>query len=234
MTRPYNRDGEQAARNRLVPVEIGGENYEFKYEPRCRVCNGGTELVALVNKLLINGESYSGAYRFALQFDDRKKPITFNSVYKHGKAHMPSTSAVVRKTIERRSQRLGQDFVEGTDNLVSEVVYAEVMMRKAFELMNRPDAEISARDGLEAAKTLRTFTAEEDAGGSLAGVLMQLNQIIEAVRAVVPPMMWREIVSRLDETDRPSLTAVPSEVVGDDDEAFDPASGAEWEADEDL
>lgn len=235
MTRPtqYNRDTEHAARNHLVPVEIGGENYQFKYEPRCRVCNGGPELVALVNKLLINGESYTGAYRFAKQFDYREKPISFQSVYKHGKAHMPSTADVVRRTIERRSQRLGQDFIEGTDNLVSEAVYAEVMMRKAFELMNRSDVEISPRDGLEAAKTLRVLTADEDDAGSLASVLMQLNQIIEAVRAVVPPNMWTEIVARLDSEHQPSLTAVPAEVVEDDDEAFDPASAAEWEADED-
>ena len=193
--RPRRRT-EQQERNEILPVQQGGVNYEFKYEPRCRVCNAGPEITALVNKMLINGETYTATFRFVQQIDTRKKPITFNSVYLHGQKHMPSTSAVVRRTIERRAQKMGQDFIEGAESLVSEVVYAEVMMKKAFDAMNDPETIVSARDGLEAAKMLRQFTADEAEQDSLSGVLAQLNEIIEAVRAEVPPEMWQRIVTR--------------------------------------
>jgi hypothetical protein len=228
---PGRRRTPQQERNEILPVQHGGVNYEFKYEPRCRVCNGGPELTALVNKMLINGETYTSTYNFAVQVDTRKKPITFHSVYVHGQKHMPSTAAVVRRTMERRAQKMGQDFMEGAQSLVSEVVYAETMMKKAFEALHDPDTVVSARDGLEAAKTLRQFTIDEEEAGSLSGVLAQLNEIIEAVRAEVPPEMWQRIVTRLN---GPTPTAiVESQVIQEDDEDDEPFNPVETDLDRD-
>jgi hypothetical protein len=225
-----NGPTQQQLRNELLPVQVGGTSYEFKYSTRCRVCNSRPELLSLINQMLINGETYSETYRRAVTHDRRKRPITFNSVYTHGNRHLPATSAAVRKAIEERSARLNRDFVEGTENLVDEYVFADVMVKKAFEQLSAEGAQVSARDGLEAAKFLHQMKIGESEGSTLTSVLAQLSQIIEAVRTTVPESMYETILEKLDNKEtQPVIEAVPE--VNHDDDEYDPVTDDE---DDDL
>jgi len=223
----YSRETEQRQRNDLLPVQVGGNNYEFKYSAHCRVCNSRPDLLSMINKMLLNGESYSETFRQASKHDRRKRPISFNSVYTHGTKHLPSSSAAVRKIIEERSAQMGRDFIEGTQNLLDEYVFSEVMMSKAFQQFAAENAEVSARDGLEAAKFLHQIKMGETEGSSLTSVLAQLSQIIEAVRTTVPEAMYEEILEKMDTKDSrpPAIVAVPN--VEQDEEPFDPVTDDE-------
>lgn len=224
-----SRDTEQRRRSELLPVQVGGSSFEFKYSTKCRVCNSRPELLSMINQMLINGETYSETYRQAVKHDRRKRPISFNSVYTHGSRHLPSASAAVRKAIEERSARMNRDFIEGTQNLLDEYVFSEVMMNKAFQQFNAENAEVSARDGLEAAKFLHQIKMGETEGSSLTSVLAQLSQIIEAVRTTVPEAMYEQILEKMDSKEPPAIVEAAGDIenIADDEEEYDPVTDDE-------
>ena len=52
---------------------------------------------------------------------------------------------------------------------------------------------------------------------------VQLGQICDAVRSVVPESMWSEIVARLEEVEQlPEAFDAETEAFDDDDEPYDP------------
>jgi len=215
----FSRDTAQRQRTDLIPVQIGGESYEFKYSTKCRVCTADPEVLVAVNGMLINGETYTTVFHEARDMDKRSRPITYNSVYTHGQRHVPSASKAVRKIIEQRSERMNRDFVEGTQNLLDEYIYSEVVMTKAFEGLTADGAQVSTKDGLEAAKFLHQIKTGETENQNLTAVLTQLSEIISAVRATVPEYMYSEILEKLDNPQQ-QRTIVPAKV--EEEEPFDP------------
>ena len=215
----YSRDTPQKARTDLIPVQIGGDSYEFKYSTKCRVCTADTEVLSAVNGMLINGETYTTIFHEARDMDKRQRPITYNSVYTHGQRHVPSASKAVRRIIEERSERMNRDFVEGTKNLLDEYIYSEVVMSKAFEGLTAEGAQVSTKDGLEAAKFLHQIKTGESEGQNLTAVLTQLSEIITAVRNTVPEHMYSQILEKLDNPQKKPVI-VNSEV--EEEEPYDP------------
>jgi hypothetical protein len=171
-----------------------------------------------VNGMLINGETYTTVFREAREMDKRSRPITYNSVYTHGQRHVPSANKAVRKIIEARSERMNRDFVEGTQNLLDEYIYSEVVMSKAFEGLTAEGAQVSTKDGLEAAKFLHQIKTGEAEGQNLTAVLTQLSEIISAVRATVPEHMYSQILEKLDNPQKPVIVAAQVE----EEEPYDP------------
>src|SRR3954466_8014602 len=215
----YSRDTPQRARTDLIPVQIGGESYEFKYSTKCRVCTADPEVLSEINGMIVGACTYTTVYREAREMDKRSRPITYNSVYTHGQRHVPSASKAVRRIIEERSERMNRDFVEGTKNLLDEYIYSEVVMSKAFEGLTAEGAQVSTKDGLEAAKFLHQIKTGESEGQNLTAVLTQLSEIISAVRATVPEYMYSEILEKLDNP-RQQPTIVTAEV--EEEEPYDP------------
>lgn len=179
----------------LLPVELGGKTYEFKWDARCRVCAGGDKLVLVVNKMLTEGYSYSHIARQVSPLAER--PINYNSIRNHLIKHLPAKSAAIRAIIEERSQKMQQDFIEGTSNLVTPYTFAEVMMKKSFDNLVQNGTVVTPKEGLEAAKILNNFIREEEGVSDLSQAITQLNKIISAVREVVPPEMFDKIISKV-------------------------------------
>lgn len=214
----YSRDTPQRARTELIPVQIGGDSYEFKYSTKCRVCTADPELLSDINSMIVNGETYTTIFHEARPMDKRQRPITYNSVYTHGQRHVPSASKAVRRIIEQRSERMNRDFIEGTENLLDEYIYSEVLMTKAFEKLTAEGTEVTPKDGLEAAKFLHQIKSGESEGQNLTAVLSQLSEIISAVRATVPEYMYSQILDKMDNPQKPAI--VNAEVA--EEEPYDP------------
>jgi hypothetical protein len=61
----------------------------------------------------------------------------------------------------------------------------------------------------------------------MAQVRLQINQILDPVKAVVPQSMWGDIVEKLDQVEQhPAALDVETEDF-DDDDAYDPTEFAE-------
>ena len=219
----------------LLPVELGGHTYEFKFDSRCRVCQSGEKVVLLVNKMLTEGYSYS-------VIADKVQPlvsknISYGSIRSHLVSHLPAKAAAIRTIIEDRSKKMQQDFIEGTSNLISPYVLAEVMMKKSFDNIVSNGTVITPKEGLEAAKVLNTFIREEEGQSDLSQAVNQLNKIITAVREVVPPEMFEKIINHI-QSDSPLPIEAKAELLLEDeneepDGEFDPVeTGADRDDDE--
>ncbi len=206
--------------NELMPVESGGKNFEFRLEPRCKVCSKGEDVVRTVNSLLATGSTYRDVLRAIESFNTvypESKKITYSSLRTHQKRHMPFEAFAIREIVEKRAQQYQKDFIDGEGTLIAPATYAEVMMQKAFANLSSPDTTVTPFEGLAAARALHGFTKDEEGAIDVAIAMQQLNKIISAVRAEVPPEMWNAILQRLDGEQE----VVDAEIV-EVEEDFDP------------
>lgn len=220
-------------RQELLPVELNGRNYDLVFDPRCHVCRLGPDGVHLVNSLLAQGFTYQNISKQVsnVTFNHETRKVSVPQIRQHFEKHVPVKTAAVRTILEHRAAKMQQDFIEGTESLVNPYVYAEALMQKAFsDLMDSP-SPVSARDGMEAAKLLHQFNKEEAAGTDMAEALSQLNKIITAVREVVPPAMFSQIIDKIQGNQIPST--VDAEVMDDDPiDDIDEQEEAEYGPDE--
>lgn len=213
-------------RNDLLPIQLGGKNYEFKYEQRCHVCTAGDQVVRAVNRMLVEGYPYRDILKYIEPLNEElTRQISYSSLRNHWAKHMPQRDAAVRAIVERRSQQMQKDFIEGTQSLIDPYVYAEVMVRKSFEELVKPGTRITPKEGLEAAKVLNEFMKQESEQVDISNAISQLNQIITAVRSVVPPEMYTKIIQQIQSGRVPGT--IDAELVRADQEDEEDYEGEE-------
>lgn len=185
-----------------LPVNLGGGNPEFTYEPRCRVCKKGRDFVGTINTLVLSGLAYTEILRMIEPQNEKYREIgegiSYQSLYNHVHNHMPPKSWIVRKSLEKRALQASQSLEKMVDSLVTDSSYAETMMQIGFQNMVENPKTVSARDGLDAAKTLHEFEKEAKEDSSMVEVMAQLSQIIQAVREVVTEDQMKQILAKLD------------------------------------
>ncbi len=201
----------------------------FHLEPRCRVCRNDV-LRKKVNDLLATGASYAQVVR-ALAADntelDEKDRVTIDSVRNHCGRHFPvqqTTHATYREILERRARENQVDFVEGVAIALTPLAFYEVVMAKAFRTLVDDGTEVSVETGLRAAEKLQSVFDGRGRGTDVLELKVQLGQIGQAVRSVVPQEMWAAIVEKLEELEQHSgaLGAVEDGFDDADDDAYDP------------
>lgn len=223
-------------RQELLPVELNGRNYDLIYDPRCRVCRLGPDGVHVVNKMLAEGFTYRDIAKQVQNLDIPNGPhkLTTDQIRTHFEKHLPAKTGAVRTIIEHRAAQMQKDFIEGTENLVSPYVYAEVLLQKAFQDMATSRDAITPKDGIEAAKLIHQFNKEEASNSDMAEALSQLNKIISAVRDVVPPEMFSQIISKIEGNEITNTTIDAVEEDDDEEEinVIDENEEAEYEVDD--
>jgi hypothetical protein len=229
-----------------APVTVVDETVEsmelatrnaFHLEPRCRVCRN--DLVRKkVNAMLACGASYAQIVRAVGEDNahlDKRDQVTVDSVRTHTTKHFPvqqTAHATYREILERRARENQVDFVEGVAIALTPMAFYEVVMAKAFRTLVDDRTEVSVETGLRAAEKLQSVLDGRERGTDVLELKVQVGQISEAVRAVVPQEMWAAIVEQLEE-----LEQHPEAVDGgmddfDDDDPYDPTTEFIGEDDE--
>jgi hypothetical protein len=210
-----------------VPAEVALVANGFHQEPRCRVCRNDA-VREKVNELLARGASYAQVVR-ALAADnaelDKCDTVTVDSVRNHCSRHFPVQNvakATYREILERRARENQVDFVEGVATALLPVTFFEVVMNKAFRTLVDDDTEVSVETGLRAAEKLQSFLDGRERGTQVLELKVQLGQISQAVRAVVPKQMWAAIVEQLEELEQHSGALGAVEDGFDADDPYDP------------
>jgi hypothetical protein len=223
-----------------APVDVTVKSMELAtrnvfLEPRCRVCRN--DLVRKkVNDLLATGSSYAFIVR-PLGDDnancDRRDLVTIDSVRNHCERHFPVQQvarATCRDIVERRAQESQIDFVKGMATALLPVTFFEVAMNKAFRALVDDRTEVSVETGLRAAEKLQSVLDGRERGTDVLELKVQVGQISEAVRAVVPQSMWAAIIEKLEQLEQhPEALDVgedsfddacdPTEFIDEDDES---------------
>jgi hypothetical protein len=140
--------------------------------------------------------------------------------------HFPvqqTAHATYREILERRARENHVDFVEGVAVALTPIAFYEVVMTKAFRALVNNRTEVSVETGLRAAEKLQSVLDGRERGTDVLELKVQVGQISEAVRAVVPQSMWAAIVEKLEELEQPpEALDAETEAFDDDDEPYDP------------
>ncbi|GLB64924.1 hypothetical protein NCCP2495_28040 [Dietzia sp. NCCP-2495] len=169
-------------------------------EPRCRVCRDD-KTREKVNSLLAKGLSFAAIARAAIGGGEA---ISEDSVRRHADRHFPVqhvAGATYREIVERRAREQQLDLEEGVRTALTPLAYFEAVMLKAFENLVDDKADVSIQAGLSAAAHLQEAAASSSDGMEIARVMVQMDQVIRAVRETVPEELWPEIVERLKGTE---------------------------------
>jgi hypothetical protein len=158
---------------------------------------------------------------------DRRDLVTIDSVRNHCERHFPVQQvarATYRDIVERRAQENQIDFVKGVATALLPVTFFEVAMNKAFRALVDDRTEVSVETGLRAAEKLQSVLDGRERGTDVLELKVALDQIGEAVRAVVPQSMWAAIIEKLDEAEQHSEALDVGEDSFDNsyDEPYDP------------
>jgi hypothetical protein len=199
----------------------------FHLEPRCRVCRND-EVRKKVNDLLARGSSYAMIVR-ALG-EQNAAAVSVNSIRNHASRHFPVQNvakATYREIVERRAREAEIDFVNGVATALTPLAFYEVVMNEAFRRLVDGGVEVSVDTGLRAAEKLQALIDARAGQPDMAGIMVQMNRIIEAIKSTVPREMWGEIVRKLQE--HPGSLDVETEAFDEGDDAYDPIEFAEEE-----
>jgi hypothetical protein len=208
----------------------------FHFEPRCRVCRNNL-VCKKVNDMLSVGTSYAMVLRALGEHNtklDKCDRVTIDSIRNHTVRHFPVQNfakATYREILERRAKANGVDFVEGVATAITPIAFFETIMVKSYETLVDSDTKVDVNTGIVAAGRLQSLMDSTDYSRDLLVMKVQLGQIREAVRSVVPESMWGAIIERLEEFEQhPEALDVgtdsyddddpydPTDVIGDDDE----------------
>jgi hypothetical protein len=207
-------------------MELARRINGFHLEPRCRICR--TDMVRTrVNDLLAAGSSYACILR-ALSADnaklDKRDQVTIDSIRNHTVRHFPVQNlarATYRDILERRAKENGVDFANGLATAITPMAFFETVMAKAYESLVGSDTKVDVNTGIIAAGRLQSLLDSRAGQPDIAKMMVQVNQIIEAVRSVVPESMWAAIVEQLDQHSE-ALDVGEDSFDDADDDPFDP------------
>lgn len=168
-------------------------------EPRCRVCREDG-IREKVNSLLAQGLSFASIARAAARDAD---PLSADSVRRHADRHFPVqhvAGATYREIVERRAREQQLNLDEGVRTALTPLAYFETVMQRAFENLVSDSADVSIQAGLSAAAHLQEAATSSSDEMGIARMMVQMDEVINAVREVVPKEMWHLIAERLNET----------------------------------
>ncbi|MCT2098633.1 hypothetical protein M3E00_08505 [Dietzia cinnamea] len=153
-----------------------------------------------MNSLLAQGLSFA---TIARTVTGDEEPISVDSVRRHADRHFPVqhvAGATYREILERRAREQQLHLDDGVRMALTPLAYFEAVMQRAFENLVRDSADVSIQAGLSAAAHLQEAATSSSDGMEIARMMVQMDEVINAVREVVPKEMWHLIAERLNET----------------------------------
>lgn len=209
----------------LDPASITAGTVDISRGTRCAVCQAGPEVVAFTNRVIVSGATYAEAHRALGAINEARvssgqPEISYQSVMRHGRDHLPARSAAVREIVERRARAAQLDVEQGTVNILTTAAYAEAMFTKAFQDM--ADTPVTVAEGLQAAKFFHQLMQAERGNVGLETAFAELGYLIEAVKEAVPQQYWSLITSKIEE--KRGSKIIDAEVADDE---FDPGDQPE-------
>lgn len=223
--------GQDAIRPQDASAAVAANALDIPRGTRCVLCHAGLEILVFANRMIIGGATYAETYRSLSVINENRvaagdTEISYQTVVRHGRAHLPAKAAAIREVIERRARALQLDVEEGTASIVTAATLAEAMMVKAMQGL--AEVEVTPAEGLQAAKFYTQLMQAERGAMGLETAFAELGYLIEAVKESVPQQYWSVITAKIEE--KRGSRVIEAEVTdefdpGDDpdDDSFEPS-----------
>lgn len=193
--------------------------YVFRPETRCRVCT--SDASDTVNRMLAHAMTYADILRSLAPINDllpEGEKISYDSIREHAKRHFPieqTSKAVYRRMVEKRAEQFDVDFVAGVGGALTPMAFYDVVMQKGFQNLVDDSTEVSVETALRAAAQLQELTrAEEEQDSDMGEMMLKVQLLVDAVKAVVPEDQWERIIEAVEsgEVPAPSIEAQFDEI----------------------
>ena len=133
----------------LVTVDVGGQSYPYKTEPRCHVCTDHNRLK--METTLAQGRSYE---RIVELFAD-SDAVTPRSLQGHVEnGHMPVRAAAVQAVAQARSAEITEALKPVIQESAVELAFAHTVLDRVRARVQAAEVESTVRDGMAAAKLI--------------------------------------------------------------------------------
>jgi len=161
---------------------------------------------------------------------DKCDRVTIDSIRNHTARHFPVQNVAkvtYREILERRANTNGVDFVEGVATVLTPIAFFETVMVRSYETLVDSDTRVDVNTGIVAAGRLQSLIDSRDYSRDVLELKVQLGNISQAVRSVVPESMWAAIIEQMEELEQHSEALDVGEAALDGDDAYDPMEFAE-------
>jgi hypothetical protein len=180
----------------LASVEIGGESYPYKTEPRCRVCSSGARLE--IERALVKGMTYDGIAETFGEPDG----INARGVLAHvRRGHVPINAPAVRTLARARTEEVTETIAPLIHGAVANLSFAHAVVDRVRIRLEAGDIEPNVRDGLAAARLI----VECEAGSGpvdTAEWQTEFMAVFETVKDIMTPAQFADMGARLNERSR--------------------------------
>jgi len=168
----------------------------------CLIGKNGYQMMALVNRMLINGAPVQEIYEFLCSlpketFKNNRVP-SYAIISNHSKKHLPIKVAAVRRVLEQRAAERGIMMEEGVQNILTNQGMAEVIARQGFADIVEGKAKPTVKETLEAIKISEQFDRESSNAFDAVAAMAQMQKLMAAVQKWVPEDILEKIVMELN------------------------------------
>lgn len=187
----------------LFADEIDGEIYTYEPEPQCYVCSLDADIRHLVDSMLVIPKNFKETLELitpvveARGVPESKRP-TYWSIRNHQKRHLDFDKRAVRQIVDRRARERGRSMIDGEKGILTAEAVLEVIAEKGFSLLANGEISPSVGETIQAVVNLDKLEKESEGAASGFVLMVQLNALIEAVKAVVPSDMWERIIEEME------------------------------------
>ncbi|QIG58373.1 hypothetical protein SEA_SKOG_221 [Gordonia phage Skog] len=206
---------------------------------RCRICQNPDALKA-ANTGLAHGMTHQAILKILEPVNSKLSSgqrISLHTVSTHARDHFDLTNpalAAYRRILEKRYRESEDEKVDASGSIVTAMGYLEIMAQKGFESLMNPETHINPELGLSAMLRLQKMSEAGSQEREMAELRKQVTLMGSAIREVVPPEMWAEILAHMEaqasgSVERELDNAIDVEV---EDEPYDP--GIEHDPDDTL
>lgn len=204
----------------LDELRNSGEVYQYKREPRCRICRN-EEFNSPINKMLANGLTYAEIERMLAPMNRSLPPrqrVGYEQIRNHAAKHFATDNAaqaVYRQRLEKRAEEAGVDFVNGVGTAVTPLALFDVILQKGYEKAVEQTTDVPLDLSMRAAEKLHDIS-QSGQDEKYERLQSQFYAMVQAVRQVVPEQYWEEIVRRTESQYEGEAIEASSEGVDED------------------
>lgn len=162
-------------------------------EPRCHVCK--SKYRKAIDRMVAMGTSYAEISRI---FSTEEESVDRRSIANHAEKHLNYEEAAIRRIVEQEAQEASQNIEEGIQGALTRRVYLNVGLQKALEGLLSGESIVEPKDAIAIIQLLDKLDGQSE-GAALEEMRVQFQAFVQAIRELLPPDKWQEILDRTKE-----------------------------------
>ena len=187
---PNKGDGEKRRAKTKLPVKA--ELIEIS-EPRCKVCKSPHR--HQMEELLVRGMSYTSIGKF---FETLGEDVNRKNLASHKENHMNLADAALRNVIEKHAKEVFVNMEETEGFIMTKLGMLESMLVKVWARISDDDIEWKPADVIQIMQYIEKLEGQRQ-GIALDEFKIEARAFSDAVKAVVPQVLWQDIVDKYEE-----------------------------------